>query len=175
MKPRDLATRSRELKDRRRLDPDGFLRKAFTLPVDEERAKAREFLREFPSAGYMTIVERWRQLPDGNSRCDGYRRQIENELGMACTTHGHCDRPDLRGRSLHLPCSAASRAGDVKTICFSHPASTSPAERCLPDRTRGRYPQALCSACRAFPYRPSVLLWDRRRACPSGQDRTCLP
>ena len=65
MKSRALATRSRELKDRRRLDPDGFLRKTFTLPVDDARAKAREFLREFPSAGYMTIVERWRQLPDG--------------------------------------------------------------------------------------------------------------
>ena len=46
-------------------DPDGFLRKTFTLPVDDARAKAREFLREFPSAGYMRIVERWRQLPDG--------------------------------------------------------------------------------------------------------------
>ena len=33
MKPRDLATRSRELKDRRRLDLDGFLRKTFTLPA----------------------------------------------------------------------------------------------------------------------------------------------
>ena len=65
MKPRDLATRSRDLKDRRRVDPDGFLRKTFTLPVDEARTKAREFLREFPSTGYMTIVERWRQLPDG--------------------------------------------------------------------------------------------------------------
>ena len=65
MKPHDLATRSRELKDRRHLNPDGFLGKTFTLPVDDARAKAREFLREFPSAGYMTIVERWRQLPDG--------------------------------------------------------------------------------------------------------------
>ena len=65
MKPHDLAPRSRKLKDRRRLDPDGFLRKTFTLPVNDARAKAREFLRKFPSAGYMTIVERWRQLPDG--------------------------------------------------------------------------------------------------------------
>ena len=65
MKPRDVATRSRELKDLRRLDPDGFLRKTFTLPLEEARAQARKFLREFPSGGYMTIVERWRQLPDG--------------------------------------------------------------------------------------------------------------
>ncbi len=65
MKPRDIASRSRDRKDLRRLDPDGFLRKTFTLPVEDARAKAREFLREFPSGGYMTIVERWRQLPDG--------------------------------------------------------------------------------------------------------------
>ena len=65
MKPRDLATRSRELKDRRRLDPDGFLRTTYTLPVENARAKAREILRKFPPGGYMTIVERWRRLPDG--------------------------------------------------------------------------------------------------------------
>jgi hypothetical protein len=65
MRPRDTATRSRELQDLRRLDPDGFLRKTFTLPVDDARAKAREILREFPSGGYMTIVEQWRQLADG--------------------------------------------------------------------------------------------------------------
>lgn len=29
----------------------------FTLPVEDARAKAREFLREFPAGGYMTIVE----------------------------------------------------------------------------------------------------------------------
>jgi hypothetical protein len=65
MKPRDVATRSRELQDLRGLDPDGFLRRTFTLPVENARAKAREFLREYPSGGYMTIVEGWRQLPDG--------------------------------------------------------------------------------------------------------------
>ncbi|MGE9008164.1 hypothetical protein ACO2JO_06255 [Leptospira interrogans] len=65
MKPRDVATRSRELQDLRRLDPDGFLRRTFTLPVEDARAKAREFLRENPSGGYMTIVGGWRQLPDG--------------------------------------------------------------------------------------------------------------
>ncbi len=29
------------------------------------RALKREILREFPSGGYMTIIEHWRQLPDG--------------------------------------------------------------------------------------------------------------
>jgi hypothetical protein len=65
MKPRDIAKRSRELEELRRLDPDGFLRKTFTLSVEEARTKAREIMRDFPSGGYMTIVERWRQLPDG--------------------------------------------------------------------------------------------------------------
>lgn len=40
-KPSDLDTRSRELRTLRRLDPDGFLRKTFTLPVEEARATAR--------------------------------------------------------------------------------------------------------------------------------------
>jgi hypothetical protein len=65
MRPRDIATRSREFEELRRLDPDGFLRKTFTLPVEEARVKAREIMRDFPSGGYMAIVERWRQLPDG--------------------------------------------------------------------------------------------------------------
>jgi hypothetical protein len=63
-RPRDMAGRSRELRDRRKLDPDGFLRDAFTLPIEEARAKARALLREYPAGGYMTIVEKWRQLPD---------------------------------------------------------------------------------------------------------------
>jgi len=41
------------------VDPDP------TLPVGDARAKAREILGEFPAGGYMTIVEHWRQLPDG--------------------------------------------------------------------------------------------------------------
>ncbi len=65
MKHRDVATRSRELKDLRRLDPDGFLREILTLPVEEARARACNFLREYPAGGYRTIVEHWRQLPDG--------------------------------------------------------------------------------------------------------------
>ena len=65
MKPRDVADRSQQMRKLRRLDPDGFLRKTFTLPVEDARAKACEFLREYPAGGYMTIVENWRQLADG--------------------------------------------------------------------------------------------------------------
>jgi hypothetical protein len=61
MKPRDLASRSQQKRDQRRLDPDGFVRKTFTFPVNDARAT----LRRYPAAGYMTIVEHWHQLPDG--------------------------------------------------------------------------------------------------------------
>ena len=37
----------------------------FTLPIDAARLKAREIINQFPQAGYMTVVENWRQLPDG--------------------------------------------------------------------------------------------------------------
>jgi len=39
MKPRDIANRAMELRESRRLDPDGFMRKTFTLPVEDARAK----------------------------------------------------------------------------------------------------------------------------------------
>jgi hypothetical protein len=51
--------------ERGRLDNDGFLRKTFTLPVDGARAKAREIMLEPPTGGFMTIVEDWWQMPDG--------------------------------------------------------------------------------------------------------------
>jgi hypothetical protein len=37
----------------------------FTLPIEAARCKAREILDQFPHAGYATVVESWRQLPDG--------------------------------------------------------------------------------------------------------------
>jgi hypothetical protein len=36
-----------------------------TLPIDAARLKAREILDQTPHGGYMTVVENWRQLPDG--------------------------------------------------------------------------------------------------------------
>jgi hypothetical protein len=59
--PRDLANR---MTHRRETDY-GLLGETFTLPIDIARVKAREILDELPQGGYMTIVERWRQLPDG--------------------------------------------------------------------------------------------------------------
>jgi hypothetical protein len=51
--PRDIADRERNQRDRRKLEGDGFIRETFTLP------------NEYPAGGYMTVVENWHQLPDG--------------------------------------------------------------------------------------------------------------
>lgn len=44
---------------------DGFLRESFTLPRDAARAKARAWLTDYPAAAYMSAVDTWRELPDG--------------------------------------------------------------------------------------------------------------
>jgi hypothetical protein len=65
----DMASRPRDLADRmagrRKLD-DGYLRETFTLPRDKARSKARDFLTRYPKAAYMSGVESWRELPDGD-------------------------------------------------------------------------------------------------------------
>ena len=60
-RPSDLAERM-SIRD----EPvDIIMRTTFRLPVEAARVKAREILREVPQGGYMSIVEQWRQLPDG--------------------------------------------------------------------------------------------------------------
>jgi hypothetical protein len=49
----------------RRRPDDGFLRETFTLPREEARSKARDFLRRYPKQAYMSAVESWREMPDG--------------------------------------------------------------------------------------------------------------
>ena len=64
-----MASRPRDLADRmagRRKRDDGYLRETFTLPRDKARTKARDFLTRYPKAGYMTVVESWRELPGGD-------------------------------------------------------------------------------------------------------------
>jgi hypothetical protein len=54
------------LRDFRRLqDDDGSMRGTYTLPLNAARLKARQILNENPTGGYVTILENWRQLPDG--------------------------------------------------------------------------------------------------------------
>jgi len=62
-RPRDIAGRLFEQRDLR--SPDNHqLRETVTLPLPAARLKARRILDE-PQDGYMTIVENWRELPDG--------------------------------------------------------------------------------------------------------------
>ena len=60
-RPCDLASRMAG----RRKPGDGYLRESFTLPRDEARVRARDFLDRYPKAAYMSSVESWRELPDG--------------------------------------------------------------------------------------------------------------
>jgi hypothetical protein len=50
---------------RQRLD-DGFVREQFAQPRETARQTARAFLERFPKQAYMSEVEGWRELPDGN-------------------------------------------------------------------------------------------------------------
>ena len=60
--PRDLSDRMA----RRRKPADGYLRETFTLPREQARMRARDFLARYPKAGYMSAVESWRELPGGD-------------------------------------------------------------------------------------------------------------
>ncbi len=60
-RPRDLASRMAD----RRGGGDGFVRETFTLPREAARTRARDFFRRYPKEAYMSSVERWRELPDG--------------------------------------------------------------------------------------------------------------
>ena len=61
-RPRDLASRMAA----RRKPDDGYLRATFTLPREQARAKARDFLTRYPKAAYLSSVESWRVTPDGD-------------------------------------------------------------------------------------------------------------
>jgi hypothetical protein len=55
VRPHDLAERMSRIRQ-----PE-----ILTLPIDAARLKAREILDQSAHDGYMTVVENWRQLPDG--------------------------------------------------------------------------------------------------------------
>jgi hypothetical protein len=62
--PKDLAERM-AARRRQSVADDGCVRETFTLPRDEARIRARAILDRWPAAAYMTVVESWRELPDG--------------------------------------------------------------------------------------------------------------
>ena len=37
----------------------------FRLPIDAARCKAREIIGQSPQSGLLPVIEKWRQLPDG--------------------------------------------------------------------------------------------------------------
>ena len=55
VRPRDLADRISGAQQPQ----------TFTLPIGAARLKAREIIDQFPCSGVTTVVENWRQLPDG--------------------------------------------------------------------------------------------------------------
>ena len=53
-RPRDLADHMA-----------GIEQQTFTLPVDAARRKAREIINQAPESGLTSVIEKWKQLPDG--------------------------------------------------------------------------------------------------------------
>jgi hypothetical protein len=64
-RPLHFADRSRSQSDRRRIENDDVSLETFTLPVEAARLKVRDVIDRNPQRGYLEIVERWRQRPDG--------------------------------------------------------------------------------------------------------------
>jgi hypothetical protein len=63
--PRSIADRLHGLRDLGKRMDDAFSDETITLPLQAARLKARQILDERPADSYMTIVENWRQLSDG--------------------------------------------------------------------------------------------------------------
>ena len=67
--PSDLARRMAARRDSGSVSgPPGlsqWRRETYTLPRPEAREKARELFSRFPKAAYMTEIEFWRELDDG--------------------------------------------------------------------------------------------------------------
>jgi hypothetical protein len=62
-RPAEIARRSAQQLAGRSGARDAFRRETFALPREAAREKARELLRRFPKAAYMTEIESWRVLP----------------------------------------------------------------------------------------------------------------
>lgn len=68
-RPADLAhslsQRSRATRFAREQASSAWRRETFTLSRDAAREKAREWFNAFPKQAYMTEIESWRELADG--------------------------------------------------------------------------------------------------------------
>lgn len=63
-----LADRAHEQNNGSKLKDGDFSVETFTLPVETARRKVRDIIARVPQRGQSGIVERWRQLPDGQIR-----------------------------------------------------------------------------------------------------------
>jgi hypothetical protein len=64
--PKDLADHMAGKRSRDRLQSqDGYVRETYIEPREQARVTARAFLDRWPAAAYMSEVEGWRELPDG--------------------------------------------------------------------------------------------------------------
>jgi hypothetical protein len=67
-RPQDLVERvirRRSTRPSRAAPADAWRRETFRLPRAEARLKAREWFDRYPKAAYMTEIEFWRELADG--------------------------------------------------------------------------------------------------------------
>ncbi len=68
-RPADLAhslsQRFRATRYAREQSSSAWRRETFTMPRDAAREKAREWFDAFPKQAYMTEIESWRELADG--------------------------------------------------------------------------------------------------------------
>jgi hypothetical protein len=64
-RPRFLSDRFRLHGDRHKIESDDIVLETFTLPLEAARLKVRDIIDGISQRGYQKIVERWRQLPNG--------------------------------------------------------------------------------------------------------------
>ncbi|WP_213737475.1 hypothetical protein [Bradyrhizobium sp. dw_411] len=55
----------RKIKEPRKIEIDDVILETFTLPLEAARLEVRAIIGDISKRGYQKIVERWRQLPDG--------------------------------------------------------------------------------------------------------------
>jgi hypothetical protein len=58
----DMLVRPRDLADRIASEQQLEI---FTMPLDAARCRAREVIDRAPQGGLTPVIEKWRQLPDG--------------------------------------------------------------------------------------------------------------
>jgi hypothetical protein len=93
IRPSDLAER---ISSHREPD-DGLPLETIRLPVEAARATAREILSRSQPGGYVTIVERWRQLPRWAGRVldAGVYGQATRNSTKTGLTFSQCDQLGL--------------------------------------------------------------------------------